>query len=437
MADRNIVTQVGIEALKFALTEIAENLNAHVNASLSKAHGVNIVVGFVDSDGNDRTTYQDSNGDVIGNYFLRFAIENVIYFAPAVVTALPGQDATTGSVNTSPEDEFTGQGGSAWITDYTSTQVEQADAINDDVLIPHTRQPHASTHGSLTVLLQNTFTSLGHVAGTHVIQIRIANNVYNIPCVTRLGGPLQAPRLGGIASNLSVNIPEGAPNTCDVPVTAPLLGGTKPVAYHWQYNNVGVWTDITPAVSGNLPVSGWSGGVDFQWASTATPTFRIVGVHPGSNQTRSAQFRCRVTNVAVPDTGADSGVMTNVLTFSATDKTGTWLCGVAWEFGHITLDDYRVDAAWSAKNIGPVTYAGYSMWAAPLSRWFRAHPAAFPLIAPFVQAWTNEVGFRNGTKQRGSLLGKAVMAVGRPICCVLGAVKGYSLLFAKLSTARR
>jgi hypothetical protein len=321
MADRNIVTQVGIEDLKFALAEIAENLDTHINASLSKAHGINILTGYIDANGNDLTTYQDSNGDIIGNYFLRFVVANVIYFAPAIVTSLAGQPATSGVVNTSPDGEFDGQGGSAWITDYTSDQVQQAEAINQDVLIPHTRQPHESTHGSMTVVLQNTFSSLGHTIGTHVIQIKFSNSLYTIPCTTRFGGPDQGPRISGIPTNLSVEIASGDSNDCNVPITVVFNGGTKPVAYHWQFNNTGVWTDITPA-AGSVVLPGWDSGVEFQWSDTSNPTFRITQVKPGSGQTRSAQFRCRVTNAGVPNTGPTSGILTNVCTFTATDNTG-------------------------------------------------------------------------------------------------------------------
>lgn len=436
MADRNIVTQVGIEDLKFALTEIAENLSAHINASLSKAHGLNLVSGFVDTDGNDRTTYQDSNGDVIGNYFLRFVVNNVIYFAPALVTSLPGQDATNGAIDTSPEGEFDSQGGSAWITDYTSTQVEQAQSINTDVLIPHTRQPAQLTHGNFTVVLQNTFTSLGHVAGTHIIQIRISNLVYTIPAVTRIGGPLQAPRIGGIPTNLSVNIGSGDPNDCDVPVTVPFNGGTKPVEYHWQYNNASVWTDITPSPAGTLVLPGWSDGITFQWADTSTPTFRITSIHPGSDQTRSAQFRCRVTNAAVPDSGPDSGTITNVLTFTGTDNTGKWLCGVARDLGYITEEDYQTDRQWCMEAYPPKYYNGYSWWARPLAAWFGEHPAFFAPIAPLIQAWTQEICFQAGKKPQGSFLGKCVMLFGVSGCLVIGTIRS-KLKRLRLSTAHR
>jgi hypothetical protein len=420
MPERNIVTQVGIEDLKFALAEVAANLDEHINASLSKAHGINLLAGYTDADGNDLTTYQDSNGDAIGNYFVKWVIDSVAYYSPAVVTTLPGQDATTGIVDTSADGEFEEQGGSSWVTSYTSDQVAQAEAINTDVLIPHTQQAHEDTHGSLSVVLQNTFSSLGHTVGTHVISIKIGNNVYTIPASSRFGGPLQAPRIGGIPTNYSVNIDEGDPNDCNVPVTVPFLGGTKPVEYHWQYNNSGVWTDITPAASGSLALPGWDDGINFQWADTSIATFRITQVRPGSNETRSAQFRCRVTNAAVPDTGPNSGVITNTFTFTASDETGTWLCAVACDLGYISLEDYRTDAEWSANNVGVLTYSGYTSWAEPLADWFRKHPRLFWTVALFVCAWTREVCFLSGTKKSGSLIGRAVMKIGRPACAVIG-----------------
>lgn len=433
--DRNIVTQVGIEDLKFALSEIAENLDAHINASLSRAHGINLITGYVDADGNDLTKYYDSNGDVIGNYFLRFVVNSVMYFAPAITTTLPGQDPTTGIIDTSPEGEFDSQGGSAWVTDYTSDQVAQANAINQDVLIPHTRQPHATTHGSMTIVLQDTFSSLGHRVGTHVLQMRIGNNVYNIPCVTRIGGTLQPPRIGGIPTNLSVSIGSGDPNDCNVPITVPFNGGTKPVEYHWQYNNSGVWTDITPAASGSLALPGWDSGITFQWADTSNPTFRITSVHPGSDQTRSAQFRCRVTNSASPDSGPTSGVITNVCTFTATDNTGKWLCGVARDLGYISEEDYQVDLRFSTENHDPVIYDGYSCWAKPLAGWFLKHPKAFIPVAPLIKGWTREIIFQCGLTPKGSLVGKAVIWVGVTICLIVGEIRKRRAL--KLSTGTR
>jgi hypothetical protein len=324
MAERNIVTQDGLVDLKFQLQEVAENLSAHINASLSKAHGVVVLQGYTDADGNDLTTYQDSVGDILGNYFIRFTVDNVHYYAAAITTALAGQDESTGSIDTGEEDDFQSVGGSAWVTNYVSQQAADAEAINTDVIIPHTRNPHWDAHGSLTILNTPTYDTDGHQIGTHIVRMRIGGNVYNIPVCDRFGGPLQVPRIGSIPPSVSVDFDSGEGNDVDIPLTLTVSGGTRPYAYHWQYFNTttGLWTDITPAGSGSLSVPGWDSGIEYQWASTSTATFRITEANPGSDVTASMALRCRVTNPAVADSGATSGVISNNCIFTATDETG-------------------------------------------------------------------------------------------------------------------
>jgi hypothetical protein len=203
MADRSIVTQVGLGDLKFALQEVAQNLFSHINSSLSKAHGLNIINGYVDSNGNDLTTFQDSQGNVMGNYQILFFIGNVPYFAPANLTALAGQPETNGSINTdtAQEDAFSQQGGSAWVTGYTSDQVAQAEAINTDVLVGHTQQIYYATHGNMAVTASTTFNSLGAQVGTHLVTLRYNGLVYQIPVCDRFGGPSQLWRGFGFAAD--------------------------------------------------------------------------------------------------------------------------------------------------------------------------------------------------------------------------------------------
>lgn len=203
MADRSIVTQVGLGDLKFALQEVAENLFTHINSSLSKAHGLNIINGYVDANGNDLTTFQDSQGNVMGNYQILFFIGNVPYFAPANLTVLPGQPETNGSIDTDTEqaDAFSQQGGSAWVTDYTSDQVAQAEAINTDVLVGHTQQIYYATHGNMAVTSSITFNSLGAQVGSHLVTFRYNGLVYQIPVSNRFGGPSQIWRGFGFAAD--------------------------------------------------------------------------------------------------------------------------------------------------------------------------------------------------------------------------------------------
>lgn len=258
MADRNIVTQVGLSDLKFALQEIAQNLFSHINASLSKAHGLNIINGYVDADGNDRTTFQDSQGNVMGTHQLLFFIGNVPYYAPANLTALAGQPETNGSIDTSTQDEgFDQRGQSSWVTDYTSQQVAQAEAINVDVLIEHTQQIYYSTHGSMTVTTSTTFNSLGATVGSHLVSLRYNNIVYQIPVSDRFGGPAQLWRSfalaadPGFTSNTAVFSHNYSGGYHNDPIYFKDGAGTLPrtvtLQINEQQNGSGNWIDVPEA----------------------------------------------------------------------------------------------------------------------------------------------------------------------------------------------
>lgn len=266
MADRNIVTQVGLSDLKFALLEVAENLFSHINTSLSKAHGLNIINGYIDSNGNDLTTFQDSEGNVMGNYQLLFFIGNVPYFAPANFTVLEGQPETNGSIDTSTDDddEFTMRGGSAWVTDYTSDQVAQAQAINNDVLLPHTGQIYYSTHGSMTVTTSPTFNSLGAQVGSHLVTMRYNGIVYQVPVSDRFGGPAQMWRGfslaadPGFTSNTAVFARNYSGGYGSDPIYYKDGAGTLPRTVTLQINERqdggGNWTDV-PAAGGSFQLN--------------------------------------------------------------------------------------------------------------------------------------------------------------------------------------
>lgn len=304
MADRNIVTQAGIEDLKFALDELAANLSRHVNASLSKAHGVTVINGFVDSFGNDFTVYRDSSGAVVGNYFVLFQVNNTNYYAPANLTALAGQDSSNGSVDTSSEGEFTAQTGATWVTDYTSDQVPQAQSMNNDVLIPHTQQPARSVHGGLSVVAQATFNNLGHQVGTHVIKFSYNNIVYDIPVSYTFGiprGPVFSQQPVSITNTGSSITPS---HRLDTAIFFVSVTGTGPFTYLWQISGS---PDMSGAVnlplnSGsdtipNYPGSGASSGATslfsafpLYYAGGAQPNLGISAGGPGI-----FYFRCKVT----------------------------------------------------------------------------------------------------------------------------------------------
>lgn len=303
MSEKNLATQVGIENLKFQLSELAENTNQHVNSSLSKAHGINLISGYIDADGNNRTQYQDSNGDVVGQYMLRFTVENGVYYAPANPTSEPGQEGS-GAIDTSTDEEVAADtsGGSALVTNYLSDQAANAQAINTDVLLPHTRIPHWQAHGSISVTPRNTYDADGHLVGDHVIQMVIDGQVREIPCCQRIGGPLQPPRTGNLPATKksTINGDNEPVNVQIYPTPSPT--GTLPLSYQYEYfkKNTGVWTAMTPGTSIHLTLAWWEpddgpGGLNYTWVA-GTTTLRIIFVSPGEDQTHEIRFRLKVTN---------------------------------------------------------------------------------------------------------------------------------------------
>ena len=113
MAQQSVITQTGLSDIKLTLNDIAADLEQHVNDSLSKAHGINIQPGYVDSVGTDFTKYRNSNGDVIGDYLVSFLVNGSLYYAPAQLTTQSGQPYTTGAPQA--VGAVQGVGGGAWV----------------------------------------------------------------------------------------------------------------------------------------------------------------------------------------------------------------------------------------------------------------------------------------------------------------------------------
>ncbi len=252
MSSRTVATQSELAALKYALSELAENLTSHASGSLSKAHGINIVTGFVDVNGNDRTAYENSNGDLVGTHMIRFSVDGVIFYAPANLTAAAGQGGVV-YVTDGNEENFDNVGSSSWVTNYAALHTEQTKAIQDDVLLPHSRLPHWEAHGGLTAYAQVTHDSAGNVVGNYVINIKLYNQIYQIPCDIRVGGPAQPIKNALVLTKLDTNHNHVQhEHDDDQNATFNYIAGvgTQPVVATWQVNNLPdgtspSWTDVT------------------------------------------------------------------------------------------------------------------------------------------------------------------------------------------------
>jgi hypothetical protein len=273
--NQTLVTQTALQPVQAALNEVATNLAAHANATLSKAHGINMLQfapnSITDSDGNDISVYYDDHGDVIGTVFVTFVVNDVVYYAPANLTALAPQSPSTGvgvyGGSSSGSGSGSGSGtidsAATWITDVISQETSEVNLINTEVLIPHTQKGYWEVHGDMTAIEQTTFDSIGHIVGNFVIVLFWGGNTYQIPCTNRLGGMLQPPwslPFTPITSAYFVIGPDDNSHVYNFTIyasgTNPGLtpwsqyGGNEPLALTWYtQDQTGAWNAVASGES--------------------------------------------------------------------------------------------------------------------------------------------------------------------------------------------
>lgn len=264
MADKSLVTQVQLGELKSALAQEADSLIYHSGASMSEAHGFGIVMNGPANDGNnnDLTQYRDSNGDVVGTHMLQVCISGQNLWIPIKATALSGQSPLTGlQPNLSP---LLQPGGNYWVTDFSTAGIADAQLVLSALLLPHTRRGYWEVHGGINAYAQTTYDSAAHTVGDYVVEIFFNSKKIWIPASTRLGGPIQTPRMSVLWPTFIYNGDYGGSNIeqCpgyihfeskagggpngDIQVTWTGIQGTFPITYQIQMSttSTGPWTDM-------------------------------------------------------------------------------------------------------------------------------------------------------------------------------------------------
>ena len=66
------------------------------------------------------------------------------------------------------------------------------------------------------------------------------------------------------------------------------------------------------------------------------------------------------------------------------------------------------------------TRDGYRLWATPIARGMARSRVLTVVVASLAIPWAKEMAYQMGVRDRGSLLGRAIMVVGLPICTYLG-----------------
>lgn len=347
-AEQNLITKGRLAEIKTAEAVLSENLFAHANASLSKAHGVlfyNLPHPTLDANGNDISVYYDSHGDIVGNNLMRITHSNVNYYVPIQTTTLAGKDPYTGitpDLTTIANLGAITPGGTAWVTDFTQQDQEDLIFTNDSVLLPHTLLSHWETHtgGVYQVLPMVITDSAGHRVSNYVARIIVDGVELYVPCDLRSRGPIQPIR---VAFPAICTLPGTNANYCAMGrddnqsgyffVNTP-TGGDLPWTFVWQVNSYyppsypywanpllgsGTWADLI-GTSGNMgPAQPVENPVFASYSIRTSDNRLTVTSFSGNN---SLQAVCTVRGKW---TNAAGSVYTNMCIFASNDEDGSWI----------------------------------------------------------------------------------------------------------------
>jgi hypothetical protein len=344
-SQQNLVTRARLEQIKAAQTELVNNLFKHANASLSKAHGINLrylPVPYYDAAGNDVSMYLDSHGDRVGRYYMVLNYNRINYFVPIEATSLPGKDPETGISRTLNTPTITtAPGGTAWVTDFTPQDEQDLINTNTQVLLPHTQEAHWETHsgGLYQVIPQVTVDSAGHRVADYLARIIVDGVELLLPCSRRLGGPLQPvrPAFPGITTLIGTNCNYCSMGRDDTQfgyfyVNLP-AGGTLPYIFEWQLNSYVPTGPTDPLLgSGEWVSLVYSTGftavpAQVSWVNTHSkmvgtaeyPYELVIRTASGNNSGQpGALVRGKFTNAA-------GSTYTNWCYFRCNDEDGSWI----------------------------------------------------------------------------------------------------------------
>ena len=297
-----IATQTELGALNFAIQQATENLAAHVNGSLSEAHGIGMYPGLADDGaGNDLTYYRDSNDDIVGYVYVRIVMNGVPYYVPAVVTTLAAKPATTGIADTdlSTYGIATGPGGSHWVTQFDLDVAQYIQEVLDTYLLPHVQKGYWEAHGNFSTPIPSIkVDSAGHTVGDTLLPIPVHGNYWDILGNLRFGGPLQGLVMGPFSPvDVYYDLPAGSSDNFSTTITPVYLRGTKPVTYSYEYYYAG-WHALP---SGSAPVyvnSGNGAGTAVTYNSTDGILFQLDCGGPGGDNYDEIWLRLTATNPA-------------------------------------------------------------------------------------------------------------------------------------------
>lgn len=147
-----------------------------------------------------------------------------------------------------------------------------------------------------------------------------------------------------------------------------------------------------------------------------TETFRVALL---GNATRA-----QLQDIVATATGAVTSTAQTILNgLSSDDDGGSVICT------ELRRQGLMEDAVWEAderygemiRATDPKVYAGYYHWAQHVARWMKNSPALTRIVQVFAKPWAEEMAYQMGAQETGNWRGKAIMAIGTPVCRWIGA----------------
>lgn len=325
-----LITQSSLDEVGLRLDNLGTDFSAHADGPLSSAHGINafhFTVPTLDAYGNDLQTYQDSAGNVVGEYMLRFLVGSTLYYAPARATALAAQAPVAQSqTEAATEETLNGRGSTALATQFRTTAIEDIEAVRDGVLLPHSRLGHWEAHSPVRAIPRVTLDSAGHTVGRYTLVWQFRGAKFEIPCDTRLGGPPQAPRAVAITPasiNETFEEGEGYAEMAVIALTC-TASGTRPFGFVWELKTAGeVWLPLTnedgtstgdrTSYDNRLKIAGSAVNTANQSVFSISSISTIVGGNSG-------QIRCVVSS--------SGGTASTIVPVYVKDKTQSGICSI-------------------------------------------------------------------------------------------------------------
>jgi hypothetical protein len=362
MSQKQLVTQGEVKNTISGLDALANNLNDHVNASMSKSHGwTGMDQEYFDSGG---CWHTDTPGRV-----LRIVVGDQIYYAPAQLSGgldgypdpvLPPYTGIISPQQADPTLDLTvGSPAIASLVTEFAGELNVVAGASDTTLLSHAGTEPERVHGALSGMLRYTRDNAGarHIVGRRVVNLTIAGVKWSIVCDYEPLGPTQPTRFVNTCPQIIAKIGEsnlsdqgncywkdeaGDGDSMNDYVAELEVVGTPPIQYKWQYctnATTPIWTDVvsggTYSVNNgfSFTVLADAAHAGDEWivglpsgATTVNPPastkLRIAISHGGSNANGTNfgyGIRMVADNSAIPD---GSIIYSDMLSMAMIDHTG-------------------------------------------------------------------------------------------------------------------